>query len=258
MITKKGSVGPRVTEIQELLDQHGFWTYHTITDFYGSITEDAVRNFQEAKGLNIDGKVGPNTWAELTNIKSVNVDNINPLYTTTNIEDHDDPEEEMILENLVETAPASIKISKLIELIETTELTRNVKRVVFHCTATPQTATVSAIQKYWKTKLGWRNPGYHIIIKPNGEWTMLLDFNRISNGVAGKNSTSINISYIGGINENGEAEDNRTEDQKIVLETIYFAFKKKYPNIDFNGHYEFSSKTCPSFNVQSWIQSIEK
>jgi len=32
---------------------------------FGHKTREAVREFQESKGLEVDGIVGPNTWAEL-------------------------------------------------------------------------------------------------------------------------------------------------------------------------------------------------
>ena len=49
MVVKKGDTGRNVKEIQSLLDFHGFWTYYTITDYFGSVTEEAVINFQRAK-----------------------------------------------------------------------------------------------------------------------------------------------------------------------------------------------------------------
>jgi N-acetyl-anhydromuramyl-L-alanine amidase AmpD len=65
MLVKKGDKGRNVKEIQSLLDFHGFWTYHKITDFFGSVTEEAVRNFQLVKGLRNDGAVGDQTLAVL-------------------------------------------------------------------------------------------------------------------------------------------------------------------------------------------------
>ena len=72
---------------------------------------------------------------------------------------------------------------------------REIKFLAVHCTATPQTTSVESIQKYWKTQLGWKMPGYHFIIKPNGEVIKLLSVDKVSNGVRGFNSVSINISY---------------------------------------------------------------
>ena len=65
MLIQKGAKGKHVTKIQEALDKAGFWTYGKFTDTYGPVTEDAVEKFQEAKGLTIDGEVGPKTLKAL-------------------------------------------------------------------------------------------------------------------------------------------------------------------------------------------------
>ena len=62
---------------------------------------------------------------------------------------------------------------------------REIKYIVVHCTATPPDAKIESIQRYWKEQLGWKNPGYHYIIKRNGEIVKINDEANISNGVAG-------------------------------------------------------------------------
>lgn len=47
---------------------------------------------------------------------------------------------------------------------------RPIKYIVIHCTATPQTPTVAGIQNYWRKQLGWKNPGYHFIVLPDGSY----------------------------------------------------------------------------------------
>lgn len=255
MILKKGNRGPRVREVQELLKKHGFWTHPTITDFFGPVTESSVIKFQIAKNLKDDGIVGPKTWSAL----SIQPVMIKPVYNDENkSEDFSDPEDEMVVDNIKEAQPTCPNISELINLINSSDIKRNVTRLVFHCTATHQTATVEAILRFWRERRGWKNPGYHIIVLPDGSWTHLQDFNRVSNGVAGINSTSIHVSYIGGIDKNGRPFDNRTEEQSQIFETVYRHFKEKMPNLTFHGHYEFSNKACPSFNVERWIEELEK
>ena len=255
MILRNGSRGSQVRELQELLKENGFWTFHTITDFFGNVTETAVKEFQKAKGLKDDGLVGPRTWKELLKEKEVK---ITPTYKEVdNNEDFSDPEEEMVVGTEAEAEPGCKNTSELINLINDSNITRKVTRLVFHCTATQPTATVTAIQNHWRNKLGWRNPGYHILVRPDGSWTQLSDFNNVTNGVGGINSTSLHISYIGGIDKNGKAIDNRTEEQRRIFEAVYHTFKDKMPNLTFHGHYEFSNKACPCFKVDKWIESIQ-
>jgi peptidoglycan hydrolase-like protein with peptidoglycan-binding domain len=56
-----GSRGEAVSALQERLRDKGFFTYPSITGYYGSITRSAVIEFQRAYGLSADGIAGPNT-----------------------------------------------------------------------------------------------------------------------------------------------------------------------------------------------------
>ena len=58
---KKGDKGPGVEKIQRALANAGFWTYHKFTEYFGTVTEKAVRIFQKTKGLEVDGLVGKDT-----------------------------------------------------------------------------------------------------------------------------------------------------------------------------------------------------
>lgn len=135
---------------------------------------------------------------------------------------------------------------------------RNIKYIAVHCTATAQTATVSSIQNYWKTNLGWKMPGYHFIIKPSGEVVKLLSVDQISNGVKGFNSETINIAYIGGIDEKGNPIDNRTGSQKATLLNILEFLKKRHPNAIIQGHRDFPNvkKACPCFDAKKEYKNL--
>lgn len=130
---------------------------------------------------------------------------------------------------------------------------REIKYLAVHCTATPQTATVSSIQSYWRNVLKWKMPGYHFIIKPNGEVVQLLEIEKVSNGVKGFNSVSINISYIGGVDSKNKPIDNRTEAQKKALIDLLKKLKKQFPKAIIQGHRDFPEvkKACPSFNAKT-------
>ena len=60
-----GDSGSEVMDIQKALDKSGFWTYDGYTEYYGDVTEAAVRNYQEAEGLGTDGKAGNETLTAL-------------------------------------------------------------------------------------------------------------------------------------------------------------------------------------------------
>ena len=64
-VFKYGMEAPVVAEIQERLMELGYMENDEPTEYYGSITESAVRLFQRQHGLNVDGCVGAETWAAM-------------------------------------------------------------------------------------------------------------------------------------------------------------------------------------------------
>lgn len=133
---------------------------------------------------------------------------------------------------------------------------RNIKYIVVHCTATPPEAKVENIVRYWKEQLDWKNPGYHYIIKRNGEIVSLLSEDLVANGVKNYNQQSVHISYIGGIDKNNKPVDNRTPEQKTAMFNKLVALSEKYPEAQIKGHRDFPGviKACPSFDVRTWLK----
>lgn len=135
---------------------------------------------------------------------------------------------------------------------------RKIERIFVHCTAGPQNQSIETIQNYWKKHNKWKNPGYHYIIKPDGEIVQLQDESKISNGVANYNSTSINVCYIGGVDNQGRPIDNRTDAQKASLIKILKELKTRYPDAEILGHREIWGqdktkwkKMCPCFSAKA-------
>ena len=112
---------------------------------------------------------------------------------------------------------------------------------------------------------GWKNPGYHYVVFPDGKIEQLLSEDKISNGVAGYNSTSINVAYIGGVDTKNKCKplDNRTDEQKESLIKILTELKKKYPNAHIMGHRDIWGKNpakwhkaCPCFDAEEEYKDI--
>jgi N-acetylmuramoyl-L-alanine amidase len=136
---------------------------------------------------------------------------------------------------------------------------RAIKYIVVHCTATPTTATIESIQNYWRNKLGWKNNGYHYIIKRNGIVVNITPETDIANGVAGFNANAIHLSYIGGVDANNKALDNRTDAQKEAMLNLIVRLSNRYPEAVIQGHRDFPNvkKECPSFDVKTWLRTYE-
>lgn len=60
-----GSTGEEVRQLQLALKSLGYFTYPSVTGYFGSLTRDAVLSFQKAKGISPVGFVGPATRAAL-------------------------------------------------------------------------------------------------------------------------------------------------------------------------------------------------
>lgn len=137
---------------------------------------------------------------------------------------------------------------------------RSIKFIAIHCTATQPNATVAAIQRHWKDTLGWKSPGYHLLIETNGTIHRLLPFDGVANGVKGFNNHSVHISYIGGITKEGKPVDNRTAAQK---EAILLCIKEVIEWSDnkcliIQGHRDFpnANKACPCFDAKAEYRGI--
>lgn len=152
---------------------------------------------------------------------------------------------------------------------------RKIYYIVIHCTAGPLNQSTKSIQAYWWDNLGWKSPGYHILIGSDTT-EQLLPFDKISNGVQGFNSNIINICYKGG---DSLGTDTRTEYQKEqILDSIRKAYEwcaqhmtpDEIAAIRVVGHRDFSKdlnrdgkiskneweKICPCFDAEteySWI-----
>lgn len=130
-------------------------------------------------------------------------------------------------------------------------MSRSIDCLVVHCTASNQQTTIADLQRTFKS-LGWKYPGYHYVVDAAGKVHQLLSEEKISNGVKGYNSHIINIAYIGGIDKNGKAIDNRTEAQKESLKLLLRDLKIKYPNTTIKGHRDFSPDLNHNGIIDSW------
>lgn len=162
------------------------------------------------------------------------------------------------IRDYLETHPVSTDHQELIDYIRNATITRNIQYIVVHCTATSTSATVTAIRNYWRNTLKWKNPGYHILFHHTDGFTVLADFDNVTNGVKGYNFNSIHLSYIGGIDDQNNPVDNRSQNQKEMMKIAIEELKKRLPETTVLGHRDFPgvTKACPCFNAKSEYATI--
>jgi N-acetylmuramoyl-L-alanine amidase len=135
---------------------------------------------------------------------------------------------------------------------------RDIKYIAIHCTAGPATQTTKAIKDYWKNNLGWKSVGYHYLISADGTIEQLAQESEITNGVAGFNSVTVNISYKGGVDASNKPKDTRTPQQKESILKLLKELRKRYPKAIIQGHKDFPNvkKACPSFDAKKEYSTI--
>ena len=129
---------------------------------------------------------------------------------------------------------------------------RCITEIIIHCSATPEGKdfTVDDIRR-WHLARKFADIGYHYVIYRDGS----VHKGRAEN-IAGAhclehNAHSIGICYIGGVAKDGKTpKDTRTPQQKQALRKLVQQLQFVYPHATVHGHNEYSSKACPSFNVQ--------
>lgn len=149
----------------------------------------------------------------------------------------------------------------------------NIDAIVIHCSATRAGQDIHAadIDK-WHKERGFKEIGYHYVIDLDGS----VEFGRAlpkdgahcnTSGTSGVNYNkhSIGICYVGGLDENGEPADTRTDEQKTAMHELVLRLIEKYPIVEVIGHRDASPdkngdgiisrnewiKQCPCFDVKS-------
>lgn len=146
------------------------------------------------------------------------------------------------------------------------------KYLFIHCTATPEGRNVSSDEiRAWHTNpvskggRGWSQVGYTDMIHLDGRIERLVKNNEdmnvdpweVTNGVAGYNSISRHVVYVGGCEAHSQTpKDTRTAAQKAALEVYVKDFHRRFPSVIIKGHNEVAAKACPSFDVQKWLRQI--
>ena len=136
---------------------------------------------------------------------------------------------------------------------------REIKKIVIHCTATPEGRhhNVADITRWHKAR-GFNTIGYHFLVHLDGLIEPGRSMKKNGAHTSGHNRNSIGVCYVGGMTKDmKKAKDTRTPEQKdslikLIQELIY----KYNKDMTVHGHNEFANKACPSFDVKSEYKTL--
>lgn len=138
---------------------------------------------------------------------------------------------------------------------------RRIREIVIHCTDTPKDREVTREEiKDWHMSppprgRGWDRLGYHFLIHLDGNIDLLTPVEYETYGCVGHNKHAIHIALVGGKDKFGKPVFELTESQELILKTLLKQNLRQTPGVKIYGHYELDkSKTCPNFNVQTWLK----
>ena len=128
-------------------------------------------------------------------------------------------------------------------------ISKNIKLLVVHCSDTDNGEDLKAIDIHnMHLKFGWDGIGYHKVICRSGKIENGRPEYWIGAHVKGKNDISLGVCLIG--------RTKFTIKQYISLEKILRKWKSLYPKATIVGHCDTgdTNKTCPNFDVKSWVK----
>lgn len=150
-----------------------------------------------------------------------------------------------------------------------------ITEITIHCSATKEGLWFEEKDiELWHSKrfkkIGGKHIGYHVLIYLDGTIVQTKGTEFIGQHVAGNNSKTIGICYIGGLDKNNKPKDTRTPEQKVSLISVLKELKKSYPNAQIKGHRDNSPdlngngiiepfeflKSCPCFDAITEYKNI--
>lgn len=139
---------------------------------------------------------------------------------------------------------------------------RTTRRIVVHCAATNPTQDIGAteIRRWHVEDNGWSDIGYHQVIRRNGVIELGRPLHLTGSHARGYNHDSVALCLVGGVDMDGNPEDNFTDEQWHALDVTLDYWGLIYPGAEICGHRDLPgvTKACPSFDVRGYLQSFHE
>lgn len=211
----------------------------------GSGTRSAVRAFQRAYGLVVDGDPGRQTQAALKQALAAPKPG------------RPEPDKSAIVAPVPPAAqtaggdlPAPPTNAGSLQLLATA---RPIDEIIWHCAATPEGKdfTVADIRA-WHKQRGFSDVGYAYVVYRDGRIMPGRPVGQVGAHCEGHNTGTIGCCYIGGLSADGKiAKDTRTPAQRASMLWLTQQLIARHRGIRrVTGHNQYANKACPSFDVR--------
>ena len=119
---------------------------------------------------------------------------------------------------------------------------RHIDKIILHCSATKEGIEFDVEDiKLWHLKRGFNDVGYHYYIRKDGTIQKGRAWETQGAHCRGHNKHSLGI-CLGG-------RHKFTPRQFEALESLLERLWDEFTYLPVKGHYEYSSKTCPNFDI---------
>ena len=135
---------------------------------------------------------------------------------------------------------------------------RDVNYIAVHASATPPSMDIGVEEiRRWHKDRGWSDVGYHIVVRRDGNIEYGRNFSTPGAHVKGYNRQSIGVCLVGGIDSEGNSEDNFTGAQFNALRDILIALLILFPQARVRGHRDFPNvhKDCPVMDIEGFCST---
>lgn len=130
--------------------------------------------------------------------------------------------------------------------------------IVLHCSATRACQDIGARDiRRWHVAKGWKDIGYHFVIRLDGRIEKGRAIDAIGSHVAGHNANSIGICLVGGLDDaTFKPACTYTSKQWSALKGLLGKLLAAYPKASVLGHRDFKgvAKACPCFDAKPWAR----
>jgi len=136
---------------------------------------------------------------------------------------------------------------------------REIKKIIVHCAATPPSMDIGAEEiDSWHRERGFDSIGYHYVIRRDGRLEKGRSIGIAGAHARGHNFNSIGVCLVGGVDDEGQPENNFTRQQmkhlRKLLDFLTLTFEREaFGHRDMFG----VSKACPSFDLRDWYYGNE-